>query len=269
MDFSFIIIILIITYIGSSITKYLFCIANVKHKYKIDAGFIAIPFSTLLAHNYIKKDFLKINITKRKIVLIEALGFSSFLIFTIAIINLVMSNIIPFSESIIIIILNFYFIVFFLYFSIHDIINLTLPEKLIRQFFLSVLIISFFVGFYRFLIYRMEGKNVLQNINMGYLDNLVTGLILASVMYILVKFRTGFSKPDIDLVFILGLILGFTNSLVSILFLSLIGSIFSVIYCIRIKKFRGVRVPFAPLLLISYILALGFGQQFIELLQRL
>lgn len=270
MSLSGLFIVLAITYVGSCISKLLFYFSNVKTSAKINGMFVAIPFSSIRLSKYIERKSISTKISNKKALVIELLGALSFFIFTFSVLTLISNNFATPSESILIFVLNLYFLIAILYFAINDILRLKLPEKNVRLFLISVVIINVVIGLYRFIVYLTTGEQVLTNVSLGYLDNLIAGGLLVLILFICIRINPkSFGRIDLDLVLSLGLILGFQISIIAIIFISIIGAIISVLYCLRLRRFRDVIVPFAPAILLGYALAIGFGQQFLVFLSNL
>lgn len=269
MDLGIFFIIILIAYAGSIASKFLFYVANVKKSEKINTLFILIPFSSLVAGKYISVKKLITPVSAKRLFIIEFTGVLSFFISTLSLLSLMTERLMEPTESIFLIILNLFFVIVFLYFSTEDIIRLKVSERQSKVFAFSLVIISLVVGVYRFLIYRLTGEDILTALGIGFWDNLLGALVLALIIYFFVRLNNSFGMVDVYLIFSLGLMLGFFSSITALILISFIGAVISVLYCIRIRRIKGIKIPFAPLMLISYAVSLGFGEQILNFLMNI
>ena len=252
------------------VTKLLFYLTNVKRSEKINALFIATPLSSLRINNFIDKKNIKTQISNKKVLSIEILGIIPFLLYTLSFINLITNSTYFFTESLIILLFNLFFLISLLYFSIHDILRMKIPESDAKYYLLAILAINIFVGIYRFVIYKSTGENVLNSVSLGFLDNLVIGLLLYLIIYAFNKLnKKNFGIADMYLVLSFGLILGFPAGIIGFIVGCILAGLFAILYIVKIKRYKGVRIPFAPFLLLGYVIAIGFSQYFIEILQKI
>lgn len=270
MAISTLLIIIAIGYIGSIIAKLLFYFSNIKTSEKISGLYLAIPFSSFRVESFIKVKSFSTKVSRSVVVSIELLGMLSFLIFTISILLLIANSFPTNIESLMLFVFNLYFVVAILYFSINDILRLKLPARHVRMFLLSVIAINLCVGAFRFVTYLTTGNYVLESVNLGYIDNLVAGLLLALVAFVCMKVdKKSFGMVDIDLLLAVGLILGMPTSVFALLFITIIAAVIAIVYSLKIKKIKGVIIPFAPAVLLGYVIAIGFGQQILDFFNKL
>lgn len=269
MDIGIFFIILLIGYTGSIAAKFLFYITNVKKSENINTLFVLTPFSTLFAGRYLSLKKLVTPVSVKKLLIIELTGILTFFISTLSLLLIITQRLMEPTESIFLIILNLFFVIVFLYFSIEDILRLKVSEKQSKVFAFAIVVISLVIGVYRFTIYRLSGEDILIGLGIGFWDNLLGGLVLGLIIYFFVRLNNSFGMVDVYLIFSMGLMLGFFNSIVALILISFIGALISVLYCIRIRKVKGIKIPFAPLMLVSYVVSLGYGEEILNFLIRL
>lgn len=269
MDIGIFFIILLIGYSGTIAAKFLFYLTNVKKSESINTLFVLTPFSSLFAGRYLSLKKLITPLSKRRLLIIEVSGALTFFISTLSLLSIITQRLMEPTESIFLIVLNLFFVIAFLYFSIEDILRLKVSEKQSKVFAFSIVVISLVVGLYRFLIYRLSGEDILVGLGIGFWDNLLGGIVLGLIIYFFVRLNNSFGMVDVYLIFSMGLMLGFFNSIVALILISFIGALISVLYCIRIRKVKGIKIPFAPLMMISYVVTLGYGEQILNFLMNI
>ena len=126
--------------------------------------------------------------------------------------------------------------------SMIDFDTLTIPDSLI----LSILILS--IPFY-----------ILEP---NFLDKFIGFFIVSLPMFLVtLRINNGFGGGDIKLMAVLGLILGWKNTLLTIF----LGSIFGVIYAILDRKIkRGSMIPFGPYICLGGFISMLFGENIIN-----
>lgn len=269
MNIAFLIIVAVISYIGSIISKLLFYFVNVKDKETINTLFLVIPFSTFKASDFLKNSILKKKISEKTLMLIEIVGILIFFFATFSFLNFITFNLLGFGEALFFVVLNLFFLLSFLYLSIHDIINLRIPDNFVKGLLLSAVFLSLVIGLYRYATFRSTGAYILYGFEIGEFGNLAAALILGALAWILVKLKSGMTKEDIFLFAFLGLVLGFLNSFVALIIISITGLAASLIYCVKIKRIKGVKVPLAPLVTFGYAISLGYGQAITDFILNL
>lgn len=155
-----------------------------------------------------------------------------------------------------------------LYLSIYDIATLTIQERDVKLLFLIAVLANFFVAIVRFIYFRIEGIVLFKYLDIGNLDNLLAGGVIAFLIWLIIKItkNEGMGEGDIDTMAIVGLILGWPHIFSSFFFSIIIGSLIGILYSLKLGKLKGVVIPFVPLILIGYIIALGYGEAFFDLI---
>lgn len=83
-------------------------------------------------------------------------------------------------------------------------------------------------------------------------------------LQILVSRGTWVGLGDLRVGAFMGVILGWKLVIVALFLSYLIGSVVSILIAMRKKKFFGVRIPFAPFLVIGTFLTIFFGEEILE-----
>jgi len=165
------------------------------------------------------------------------------------------------------------FIISFLVLSAAD--NLTIASLLLNFFLVSVLIIvavvdikfsliptsfvylaSLVTLFYNFIFLSRDA--FVQNVGTAFLAALVFGLI------VFVTRGKGMGTGDITLAFLMGLVLGFSQMVLSVFLAFFFGALVSVFLIILGKKHFGQTIPFAPFLVLGFLIALFWGGPLLE-----
>lgn len=270
MNIFTLLILLSIAYSGSIIFKTLFYYANVYKVSNINYSFILIPFSLAQVSRYIEKKYLFTPITKKMGLFLEILAILSFVFFALGIINQLQNGIFGVDESLFFVLVNFYALLIFLYFSITDILRLEISRKLSLSFAISIIVISVITALYKLIVFRTTGDSVFSNINFGDLQFLLTGLVLSSFVLIFRRLnRKSFGKPEVELMLVFGFLLGPINSLIGVASFSIIGTLYSIVRFFRNKKIKSIVIPFAPFLMLGFLIAMGFGENIVSFLLKL
>ena len=149
----------------------------------------------------------------------------------------------------------------FYYLSIFDILFYEIPAKVsmffpIGMLFLNVLF-GVFVGFQAsFAFWYGNTTTVANNILGGIVAALVVGILVA------ITKGKGIGEGDIWVVAALGLFIGFDKLLVGFYIAIFTGLIAGVLYSIKLKRFKGVPIPFVPFLVFGFLAAFVFNLEF-------
>jgi len=96
-------------------------------------------------------------------------------------------------------------------------------------------------------------------------DSLLGALVGFGVLYLIaVVSKGGMGGGDIKLFFVLGLVLGTINTLVTLFLAALIGSIVGIILLKKTGKGRKTPIPFGPSIAIAAIIAYFWGADFVN-----
>ena len=153
--------------------------------------------------------------------------------------------------------------------------NLTIASLLFNFFLISVLIIvaavdikfsliptsfvylaSLITLLYNFIFLSQDA--FVQNAGTAFLAALVFGLI------VLVTRGKGMGTGDITLAFLMGLVLGFSQTVLAVFLAFFSGALVSVFLIILGKKHFGQTIPFAPFLVLGFLLGLFWGRQILQ-----
>lgn len=96
------------------------------------------------------------------------------------------------------------------------------------------------------------------NVGAAFLAAFVFGLI------VLVTRGKGMGTGDITLAFLMGLALGFFPMILAVFLAFFLGALVSVFLIILGKKHFGQTIPFAPFLVLGFLISLFWGRQIIE-----
>ena len=165
------------------------------------------------------------------------------------------------------------FIISFLVLSAAD--NLTIASLLLNFFLVSVLIIvavvdikfsliptsfvylaSLVTLFYNFIFLSRDA--FVQNVGTAFAAAFFFGLI------VLVTRGKGMGTGDITLAFLMGLVLGFGQMVLAVFLAFFFGAVVSVFLIILGKKHFGQTIPFAPFLVLGFLIALFWGGPLLE-----
>lgn len=101
-------------------------------------------------------------------------------------------------------------------------------------------------------------------------DSLLGAVVGFGVLFfIAIVSKGGMGGGDIKLFFVIGLVLGTVNTLVTLFFASLIGSIVGIYILKKTGKGRKTPVPFGPSIAIAAIIAYFLGADFVDWYQHL
>jgi prepilin signal peptidase PulO-like enzyme (type II secretory pathway) len=157
-----------------------------------------------------------------------------------------------------------------LYLAIWDIQTMTIPSNFTNLFLLFVVVINFLVGLSSFIELRNTGINTLTNLNIGTLGNMLAGVGLGVIIFLLHKFTKGkgIGDGDIYIYTAVGFALGLPLGLGFLILSSILGGIVAVslilLYWKDRQKILRTRIPLLPVILIGYVLTLVL-QNFIYL----
>ncbi len=264
------ILLIVFFYIGLIISKYLFLIVirQSDNRYYIKNN-RQLSYFLILPYLLFKKIIKKIDNKESKFdwycILAELLGGFSFSLLCLSVYRIFSDANFGVPELLLFLIITLFFYTTLLYLSLYDIVTFSIPEGFVRSILFLIIVINLVVGFIRFGALRVAGSQILENIHLGYLDNLAAGLIAGFIIFLIIKLskNKGMGSGDIDIMLILGFILGWPSILVSFFLTLIIGSIVSVLYAIKVRKFHGLLVPFVPFLFLGFVIALGFAKDLV------
>lgn len=256
-------LIILLAYLSSVLSK-LFLIQIEEKKLRKNLDFVLIPFIYLLD----KKRMAGLDFKRATIWITE---FSSVFFGIIFALGLnVQLNVIGIStiEQIILVVTYVFVFLSLLYLAVFDIIHLAIPENFLKGVLLIVVITNLLFGIYKLVLIRTTGVEPFPFISMGTVGSIVAGLILGGVIFIINRSsnRKAIGEGDIYLMLMIGFTLGLTMGLISFFLTCVLGSIVGIAYSLIAKKFKGVLIPFVPLILLGFVFTLFVGMQLYSLL---
>lgn len=136
--------------------------------------------------------------------------------------------------------------------TVSDISYMIIPNKVLLPFAISFLILRWLIP------------------TSPWWDSFLGAAIGFSVLFIIaIMSKGGMGGGDIKLFFVIGLVLGTINTLLTLFLASIIGSIAGVYILKKTDKGRKTPVPFGPSIAISAITSYFFGTGFVEWYQQL
>lgn len=163
----------------------------------------------------------------------------------------------PFVKIMFVVLIVLNFAVFY-YLSIFDILFYEIPAKISMIFPIGILILNVifgvFVGFTASYAFWYGNTTTVVN-------NILGGLVAAIVIGILVAITRGkgIGEGDIWVVAALGLFIGFEKILAGFYIAIFTGLIAGILYSIKLRRFKGVPIPFVPFLVIGFLAAFAFN----------
>jgi prepilin signal peptidase PulO-like enzyme (type II secretory pathway) len=154
-----------------------------------------------------------------------------------------------------------------LYLAIWDIQTLSIPSTFTNLFLLFVVLLNFVVGLSSFLQYRNTGVNTLANLPIGTFGNILGGVGLGGLIYLLHRFTKGkgIGDGDIYIYAAVGFALGLPLSLGFLIISSLVGGLIALVLILFYWKDRDkvlqTRIPLLPIILIGYVVTLVLQNQ--------
>jgi leader peptidase (prepilin peptidase) / N-methyltransferase len=262
----YLLLILLTSYAGTILSKWFLLLISKKDFEKIPKRiFLLVPFRLIFLRSY-KKDKKLIAYA----VLAELLGLCTFLLLGLAIVNLLNTPYIVFFEKVINLLVATFILSSILYLAIYDLVTFLIPYDITKKLLLLVVLANLLIGLLRFIIYQISASTFLASVHLGYADNLISGIILGIIFWMIVKItkEKGMGEGDIDLVMIIGLYFGFPNAFISIFLTLIVGSLLSCFFALYMRKFKGLIVPFVPFILLGFALTMTFGNEIISFLAK-
>lgn len=155
-----------------------------------------------------------------------------------------------------------------LYLSVFDVLTLSIPEQLVKYLYLFTIVINLLVASIRFLTERTDSRGIWQDVPFGHLDNIVMALVLAGLLWSLayISKEQAMGAGDADIAAIIGVMLGFPESISALFFTLVIGGIVALVYVVGLSKIKNVLVPFVPIMTIGFIMGIGLSEEFIDII---
>jgi len=103
---------------------------------------------------------------------------------------------------------------------------------------------------------------------LGDWSNLLSGILLASIFYIVVKVtkEKAMGMGDVYLMLAIGLSLGLGRSIFAYLTTLMVASIVGIVISLLTKKFRQIVIPLVPFIFIGFLFALALPNNIIILI---
>ena len=153
--------------------------------------------------------------------------------------------------------------------------NLTIASLLFNFFLVSILVIVAAVDFkfsliptsfvYLASLVALVYNFIFLNHNL-FIQNVGAAFLAAAIFGILVIVTRGkgMGSGDITLAFLMGLVLGFGQMVLAVFLAFFFGALVSVFLIILGKKHFGQTIPFAPFLVLGFLVGLFWGSQIVE-----
>ena len=136
--------------------------------------------------------------------------------------------------------------------TVSDIAYMLIPDKVLLPFAISFLILRWLIP------------------TSPWWDSLLGAAVGFTVLYfIAVVSKGGMGGGDIKLFFVIGLVLGTVNTLLTLFFASLIGSVVGIYVLKKTGKGRKTPVAFGPSIALAAVISYFFGADFVEWYQQL
>ena len=258
-----ILLILLSAYLSSILSK-LFLIHIEEKKLRSNIDFVLVPFY----YFFNKKKKAGLDFKKSTIGISELSSIFFGIILTIGL-NIQLNVVgITLEEKFILSIVYIFVFVTLLYLSVFDIIHLAIPENFLKGILLIIVITNLLFGIYKLLLLRTEGLEPFPFIHLGTFGSILAGIILGGIIFIINRLsnKKAIGEGDIFIMMIIGFTLGFPLGLISFFLTCILGSIVGIVYSLIVRKFKGVLVPFVPLILLGFVFTLVLGSQLINLL---
>ncbi|MFS8130893.1 MAG: prepilin peptidase [Candidatus Dojkabacteria bacterium] len=247
----------------SSILSKLFLVQIEEKKLRKNIDFVLIPFIYFVD----KKKMANLAFKRATIGITELAATFFGIIFSLGLTIQLSVNGISITEQIILAVLFTFVFVSLLYLAVFDIIHLSIPENFLKVVVLIVVIANVLFGIYKLLIIRIDGVEPFPFVSMGTLGSIVAGLILGGVILIINRLsnKKAIGEGDIYLMLMIGFTLGLPMGFVSFFLTCILGSIVGITYSLIVRKFKGVLIPFVPLILMGFVFTLLIGMQLYSL----
>ncbi|MDW0118107.1 prepilin peptidase [Sporosarcina thermotolerans] len=136
--------------------------------------------------------------------------------------------------------------------TVSDISYMIIPDKVLLPFAISFLILRWLIPM------------------SPWWDSFLGAAIGFSVLFIIaIVSKGGMGGGDIKLFFVIGLVLGTINTLLTLFLASIIGSIAGVFVLKKTGKGKKTPVPFGPSIALAAIISYFYGKDFVEWYQQL
>ncbi|MEO6728545.1 MAG: prepilin peptidase [Candidatus Dojkabacteria bacterium] len=258
-----VLIVILIAYLSSILSK-LFLVQIEEKKLRKNLDFVLVPFIYL----FNKKKNAGLDF---KIATIWVAEFSSVffgIVLAIGLNSQLGVNGISTIEQIILAVTFMFVFICLLYLSVFDIIHLAIPEDFLKGVLLIVVVSNLLFGIFKLVTIRTTGVEPFPFVSMGTIGSIVAGLILGGIIFAINRLsnKKAIGEGDIYLMLMIGFTLGLTMGLISFFLTCILGSIVGVSYSLIVKKFKGVLIPFVPLILMGFVFTLAIGIQIYSLI---
>jgi len=153
------------------------------------------------------------------------------------------------------------------YLAIHDIFTMSVPARVTQIAALFAVGVNLVI-----LLTRLDMFSpivpTLTNVNLGYPDNLLLGIVAGGLIYAIIYLTKskGMGQGDIFIAVIIGLMLGWPNAVSAFYIMIFSGALVGILVALKQKKFHGLQIPLVPFMVLGYVIALGFGWQIFHFL---
>jgi len=256
-------VIILLAYLSSVLSK-LFLIQIEEKKLRNNIDFVLVPFLYILN----KKKKAGLNFKRNTIGIAELSSIFFGVILALGLNSQLSSRGITTIEQVILAIVFIFVFVSLLYLSVYDIIHLAIPENFLKVVLLIIVITNLLFGIYKLVLLRVDGVEPFPFISMGTVGSIIAGLILGGVIFIINRTsnKKAIGEGDIYIMMMIGFTLGLPMALISFFLTCILGSVVGITYSLMVKKFKGVLIPFVPLILMGFVFTLLIGMQIYSLL---
>lgn len=150
------------------------------------------------------------------------------------------------------------FIALLLYLAIFDMYTYSIPSQLTNGALLLLLVFSIILNIFNILL----GQSII-DLGIANIDGIFMSVVLSFATYCLIILtkQRGMGEGDVWIVGMIGLVLGWPESLMAIYFSIVIGGIVGILLILTGRNIKGMILPFVPFLLIGTSLSVIIGER--------
>jgi prepilin signal peptidase PulO-like enzyme (type II secretory pathway) len=150
-----------------------------------------------------------------------------------------------------------------LYLAVYDIFTMSVPARFTQRAALTAIAINI-----AFVIVRLINPGLFVQVNLGYLDNLLMGVVAGGLIFSIIHLTKskGMGQGDVFIAVIIGLVLGWSEAVSAFYVMVFSGALVGIIFALKQKKFHGLQIPLVPFMVLGYVIALAFGLQIFQFL---
>lgn len=266
MNFVTVFPIILFSLLGGIISNFFSHSINISRHLSLNRKVLFIylmPFLVFFARFEIKKNI------RIKLILSHILGVISFLILGFSLENLFKSvRDINYFEVLLVCILIIIILIYLLYLAIYDLYYYEIPTLYSKQLVFIVIIANIVIGIAKIINFELFQQISFDFITLGTPQNLLGFIAGYLITYLLVKFSNekALGDGDIDLNALIGGVIGIKYLFIYFFVVLTLGTIFGITYAAMIKKIKDVLIPLVPILLLAFVICLGFSDNIYEII---